>query len=140
MFAKEYEQPKKTAGTETIIGPSVTVKGNFIGEGDVRIEGKVEGTFETKNNLTVAKGAKVTATVKARNIYVAGTIDGNIKATEKTELSKTSKVSGDIETKSLSVEDGAVFNGKCMMSGEGAKKVEEKKEEKEEEVGLPPIR
>ena len=135
MFTKENEQPKKTGNIETIIGPSVTVKGDFLGEGDVRVDGKVEGTLETKNNLTIGKGAEVTATVKARNIFVSGKVNGNIKAVEKMELSRTCQISGDIETKYLSVEEGAVFNGKCSMSET------ERKEEKIQEQGeIPPIR
>ena len=115
---------------ETIIGPSVKVEGNFVGEGDVIVEGKVKGSLETKNNVRIGSKAQVRASVKAENVFVAGQIWGNIKAQAKLELASSAKVFGDIEAKIISIAQGAVFNGKCGMGEEGNKMEEVKRETK----------
>lgn len=103
---------------ETIIGPSVKVEGNFVAEGNVAIEGEVSGSIETKKDLRIGKGAKIKAEIKAGNVYVAGLIEGNIKAEGEIQLASGARVNGDLETKVLSIERGAIFNGKCVMPQE----------------------
>lgn len=100
---------------ETVIGSSVKVEGNFIGEGNVVVEGEVHGTLKTNHNLTIGKNAKVKADVEASNLFISGEIKGNVKIHEKTEMSNTAKILGNLETKSLSMETGAILNGKCIM-------------------------
>lgn len=105
--------------TETIIGPSVKVEGDFVGDGNVIVEGSVSGTLKTKKDINVNEGAKIKASVEAQNIIIAGEVRGNLKIFEKISLKPSAKVTGDITTKIISVESGAVFNGKCL-SGEEA--------------------
>lgn len=111
MFGEEKDSKK----AETIIGPSVKVEGNFVGEGNVIVEGIVSGSLKTNNNLRVGKEAKIKAEVEAANLFLAGEIRGNVKITEKTELTNSAKIFGNLETKVLLVEEGAIINGKCVM-------------------------
>lgn len=117
---------------QTIIGPSIDVRGDFEGQGDVIVEGKIEGSLKTKNNLRVGPEAEIKADVEAENIYVAGRIQGNLKAINEVELAENSQVNGDIATQSLIIEKGAVFNGQCVMTSEnGPRKNSREKEVKE---------
>lgn len=117
MFSKE-EKSKAQSGT--IIGPSVNVEGNFVGTDNVTVEGTVTGTLKTTGDLTVGPEAKIAADVEARNIFSAGEIRGNrVVAQEKIELTKTAKLSGNVVASVLSVESGAILNGKIKMSAEG---------------------
>ena len=100
---------------ETIIGPSVKVEGNFKGEGNVTVEGMVQGSLKTSHDLKVGINAKIKAEVEAINLFLAGEIRGNVKVIGKTSLSSTAKIFGNLETKILNVEDGAIINGKCTM-------------------------
>lgn len=109
------DNDKSQKEIETVIGPSVKVEGNFIGEGNVVVEGEVHGTLKTNHNLTIGKNAKVKADIEAVNLFVSGEIRGNVKIHEKTEMASTAKIFGNLETKSLSVETGAILNGKCIM-------------------------
>lgn len=118
---------------ETLIGPSVKVEGDFVGEGDVVVEGMVTGKLKTKKNLRIGQNAQVLASVSAENALVAGLIQGNIKIREKLELTPTAKIKGDIQTKTLIINEGATFTGNCKMEqgdliSEG--KIEEKNKEK----------
>ncbi|MFH1597805.1 MAG: polymer-forming cytoskeletal protein [Patescibacteria group bacterium] len=115
IFPKDDRELKET---ETLIGPSVKVEGNFYGKGDVVVEGEVQGTLRTAKNLRVGSGAKIKADVAAENIHLSGQIRGNVKAREKIELAETAKLIGNLETKVISIAAGAQFNGKCMMVSE----------------------
>ncbi len=118
--------------TETIIGSSVKVDGNFKGEGNITVEGVVQGSLKTNHDLTVGPQAKIKAEVEANNLYLSGEVRGNIKVTEKTKLTSSAKVFGNIETKSLSVEEGAIINGKCMMVKEDPQAEQQKKNGRQE--------
>ena len=120
MFKKNEKISVETDDVQTLIGPSIEVKGDFVGGGDVIVEGKLSGTLKTGKDLRVGPEAKIEADVEAENIFVAGQITGNIKARVAIELGESSIVNGDIETKSLVVEKGAILNGGCSMPSEDA--------------------
>ncbi|MBI4089977.1 MAG: polymer-forming cytoskeletal protein [Candidatus Kerfeldbacteria bacterium] len=112
MFTRE-EPGDRSA--ETVIGPSVKVEGNFVGSGNVVVEGSVTGTIRTSKDLRVGEGAKIKADIEAANVTVAGEVHGNVKANGRLDLGPSAKVFGNVETMSLTVANGAVLNGKCTM-------------------------
>lgn len=125
MFQKNRENNENQP--ETIIGKSVKVEGDFIGQGDVVVEGVVNGKLITDKSLVVGQEAKIMADVKAESAVIAGEILGNVKVAKQLELKSTSKINGDIETQLISVETGAIINGKCCMirKNNSAKEVRE---------------
>lgn len=112
LFNREVEAKGQV---ETVIGPSVKVEGNFIGSGNVRVEGTVNGTLKTSKDLRIGEGAKVKADVDAANIMVAGEIHGNVRTGGKLELTSCAKILGNIEAAVLIVAPGAMLHGKCTM-------------------------
>lgn len=104
---------------ETIIGPSVSVEGNFAGSGDVVIEGQLTGTLKTDKSVRIGERAKVKADVQGNDVFVAGEVRGNVKAAGKLELAASARVIGNIETASLTIAAGAVLHGRCVMAGHG---------------------
>ncbi|MFH1207214.1 MAG: polymer-forming cytoskeletal protein [Patescibacteria group bacterium] len=100
---------------ETIIGPSVKVEGNFKGDGNVTVEGVVQGSLKTNHTLKIGNSARVKAEVEAANLLLSGEIRGNVKISEKATLLRSAKIFGNLDTKILSVEEGAIINGKCTM-------------------------
>lgn len=115
MFSKDNKK-NELKDAETIIGPSIRVKGNFHGEGDIVIEGKVEGSVKTNNFLLVGNKAKIMADVEAGNAQVGGELTGNLKVKGYLEITSTAKILGDIEAAEISIQKGAILNGKCIMS------------------------
>jgi cytoskeletal protein CcmA (bactofilin family) len=116
MFKQDEREDKKNfKEAETIIGPSVMVKGNFHGEGNIIIEGGIEGSIKTTNSLLVGSSAKINASVEAKEAKIGGEINGPIKITGFLEITETAKINGDIEAGQISIARGALINGLCKM-------------------------
>lgn len=112
MFNREEETNRNV---ETIIGPSVKVEGNFVGSGNVVVEGVVNGSLKTAKDLRIGVGAKVKADIEGANVSIAGEVNGNVKATGRLELTTGAKVFGNIDAVGLVIAEGAILNGKCTM-------------------------
>lgn len=102
--------------TDTIIGPSVKIEGNFVTEGNMIIEGVVCGSIKTSKSLKVGPTAKIFANISAHNALISGEIQGNLNIAGKLELTDSAKIFGDIKTSILSIASGATINGKCQMA------------------------
>ncbi len=98
-----------------IVGKDIVIKGELQGEQDLIIEGKVEGAISLKKHLIVDKTGSISADAQVENITVKGRVNGNIVASDKVEISTEAKVSGDIKTPRLVIEDGAKYNGLVEM-------------------------
>jgi len=99
----------------TIIGKDTVFTGTLEVKGAVRVDGKVKGKIICSDVVTVGTGGYVEADVESQTAVVAGKVVGNLIATEKIELQAKSDIAGDIKTKSLVVEQGAIFCGSCHM-------------------------
>ena len=98
------------------IGKSVNIKGELSGSEDIYVDGHVEGSIQLAgNSLTVGPNGRVRANVTAKNVTVGGALDGNIQASERTELRKSAVVNGDVQTKRIAIEEGAYFKGKLEI-------------------------
>jgi cytoskeletal protein CcmA (bactofilin family) len=98
------------------IGKSVTIKGELSGSEDIYLDGQVEGSIQLAgNSVTVGPNGRVKANITAKNLTVSGTLDGNVHASERTELRKTAVVNGDVQTKRIAIEEGAYFKGKLEI-------------------------
>jgi cytoskeletal protein CcmA (bactofilin family) len=106
----------------------------------MRIDGNFEGELITDNGeLVVGKTGNVKANVKVRSVIVEGRVDGNIKASDKVELKQNAHLIGDLQARTLVVEKGVVFVGKCNVNPEETKKGNQRykdvtKEERVEQI------
>jgi cytoskeletal protein CcmA (bactofilin family) len=124
MFSnkKEIEQPKNSI--DTLIASSTNITGDINASGTVRIDGNYRGNIETKSEVIVGTTGIIVGNIDAENVTVSGTIEGNIKCNGVLEILSSGNVNGDIEVNQLSINTGAVFNGKCTMLSEGTIKTE----------------
>ena len=123
---------EKFKDAETVIGASIKVKGNFQGQGDIVIEGALEGSLKTDANVFIGDQAKVVANIEARDAIVAGEVRGNIKARNYLAISGTAKIFGDVQYGEISVERGAAINGQLLAATEEGKRAEKIKTEDKE--------
>ncbi|MEZ5357410.1 MAG: polymer-forming cytoskeletal protein [Candidatus Zixiibacteriota bacterium] len=99
----------------TIIGKDSTITGTIDVKGPLRIDGKINGKVNCEDTVTIGSGGEIEAEVICRNASISGKITGNIVAAEKVELLGKAEITGDIKTKSLVIEQGAIFCGSCNM-------------------------
>ena len=115
MFNKDNKEIS-VKEAETIIGPTIKVKGNFHGEGSIIIEGAVEGSIKTNNFLLVGNKAKISATINAKGAKIGGKVIGDIKVSGYLEITSSANITGNIEAAELSIERGAIISGKCEIN------------------------
>ena len=100
-----------------IIGAGTVIEGDIKSDGDIRIDGTLNGSLSTKGKLVLGATGMVDGEVACQNADISGTINGKIKVSELLSLKTTSKLTGDITTNKLSIEPGANFSGSCAMAG-----------------------
>ncbi|MDP2922298.1 MAG: polymer-forming cytoskeletal protein [Candidatus Omnitrophota bacterium] len=137
MFKKEDKQNINVEGK--VIDIETGIEGNvkFSGPINLRINGKFEGELETKGILIIGENADVKAKiVKGDAIIIAGKVKGDIVCSKRLELAASARVTGNVETPSLVVSEGAILKGNCHMPLEEGKA--ESKEKKSRQSGIPP--
>ena len=100
---------------EALLGAGSKVTGTLNFTGAVQLDGEVEGEVNCKDKLVIGQTAVVKAKVVGVEIFVQGTVTGDIIASKSLALKKPAKVLGNISTEQLSIEDGVVFEGHCSM-------------------------
>ena len=93
----------------SVIAPDLKIIGNLITDGDLQIEGTVEGDVNA-NTLIVGNGAQVRGEIRSNDVTVNGTVAGKIRG-RKVRLTETARVDGDIVHSSIAMEEGAQFEG-----------------------------
>lgn len=103
------------AGTEdSRIGKGTKVSGKLHFQGTVRIEGEAEGEI-VGEEVIIAEGAVVSAKITATRLTVAGTVSGEIVARQRLEATPTARLRCTVNTPSLVLSEGAMFDGDCRM-------------------------
>ncbi len=98
------------------VGEGVEFKGTINYQGTIKIDGQLEGEIHTEGTLIVGQSAVINAKVQAGTIVCQGKIVGDIVACEKIQLISPGVLDGSVQTPSLSMEEGVLFNGTCEMS------------------------
>jgi cytoskeletal protein CcmA (bactofilin family) len=108
---------KQAGGELSLISPGTVIEGKLRTEGNVRVDGKLIGDLVAKANAAVGLTGSVEGTLQAKNISLAGKVHGTVTATEKLILESKAVIRGDIRAARLVVDEGAMFDGECSMTG-----------------------
>jgi cytoskeletal protein CcmA (bactofilin family) len=98
-----------------LLGRGSEFEGKLTFEGTVRIDGKFTGSIVTNDVLVVGEGAKISAEINCGTIIVHGEVNGNIRAKNAVELHHPAKMRGNVESPSLMIEKGVIFEGQSKM-------------------------
>ncbi len=101
----------------TIIGKDSLFTGTMEVKGTLRVDGRVKGKIISDETVSIGATGEVEADIDAKVVVVAGAVVGNIHTSEKLEMQAKARVLGDIVTKSIVIEQGAIFHGSCQMKG-----------------------
>lgn len=106
---------------EKILDVDASMQGtlSFRDPVNLKINGKFEGTLDTRGSLTIGENATVQASIKGESITIAGKVTGNIMAQEILRILATGEVIGDIKTPVLEMREGAILQGNCQMGKGG---------------------
>ena len=105
-----------TSAIQNIIAKKTQITGDFISEGDIRIDGIIEGNVKTTGKVVVGLDGKITGTLESTSAYFEGYFKGDMKIAGLLTLKSTAKIEGDVVTEKLAVEPGATFNVSCKMT------------------------
>jgi cytoskeletal protein CcmA (bactofilin family) len=106
---------KKSGDLNGFLDRGATFRGELEFEDTMRIDGKFHGKINSKNELIVGESAHIEGNVHVGRIAISGTVVGKIIADQRVEIHRNGKVYSDIETPALIIEEGAIFQGNCVM-------------------------
>lgn len=98
-----------------IIGNGTVIEGEISSQGDIRIDGTIRGSVNSKAKVVVGSTGIVEGDVVCQNADISGSIKGKTTVSEMLYLKAPARVNGDIQTGKLVVEVGASFTGNCSM-------------------------
>jgi len=116
---EDHNVVARSGELNALLGKGSEFEGKLTFEGQVRIDGKFTGQIFTKDTLVIGDGAKVSAEISAGTVIVNGIVEGNIRASQMIELHQPGRIKGNLETPSLSMDRGVIFEGSCKMESLG---------------------
>ncbi len=123
----------------TLIGEEAFFHGTLSAKGSLRVEGVFEGDISDAVDVEVGVHGRILGNIAAQSLVVAGEVLGNIVSSATVELLSTAKVTGDIRTPKLRIDEGASFDGSCAMGEGGEKPRRRRKSENEAETAADPV-
>ena len=118
-MANQNDPPREQV---SILGPSLRFKGELHADEDLMIRGHVEGSITHSQRLTICRDGNVKADIQGQVIAVEGTVEGDLNASTSVAVMETARLTGDVRAPSVSIVEGANFNGNVLMdSGKTAR-------------------
>ncbi len=102
----------------SMIAPGMSIKGDIVSDGDIRIEGKIIGNLTCKSRVVIGSQGVVEGTIDTLHATIAGKIIGTLVVRDTLQLQETANINGDIVTEKMVVQAGALFTGNCKMGQE----------------------
>ena len=118
--ANRATEPPVTGGVGALtafIDQGSEFSGKLSFKDTVRIDGRFDGEIASENTLIVGESGRVQATIQSQVVIISGEVRGDISAPGQVTLHRSARVSGNIDTARLLIEDGALFNGQVKMDG-----------------------
>ncbi len=106
----------ETLVVNSLIGEGSEFRGEFRVRDLIRIDGYFQGNILTEGKVLVGRSGRVDTDIRAGIVVVGGTVAGSIYAAKRVTLLSTAQVFGDVITRSLVVEEGVVFEGRCTIN------------------------
>ena len=103
----------RSEARESIIAADITIEGKIDGAGHVRLAGRFKGDVHIQGDLTIEAGAKLTGSIVANSVAIAGEIEGNIDNASRVELLETGVLNGDLKAGTLTVAAGSRMRGRA---------------------------
>jgi cytoskeletal protein CcmA (bactofilin family) len=106
------------ASDANVLGRSVRIRGRVTGDGDLRLEGDVDGDVKIGGALEIGDAATLNGNVTANSVLVDGSLTGDVEATGPVHIRAGARVSGNMTGSEIALEEGAAFSGRIDASFE----------------------
>ena len=106
---------EQQSGEVTIVGKGAKLEGTVVSAGSLRVDGQVKGQINADGDVMLSPQSQVEADIRAQNVAVAGRFKGSIVVKGRAEIARGGRVDGNVTSKTLVVEEGAIFQGQSIM-------------------------
>ncbi|MCX7551356.1 bactofilin family protein [Xanthomarina sp. F2636L] len=132
MFSdnKKDRQNTDLISSQNIISKGTKIIGDLISEGDLRIDGTIEGNLKTPGKIVVGKSGSIKGTLNGTDAHFEGKFSGKLSLSGTLTLKSSAHIEGEVVLGKLEVEPGATFNVTCAMKG-AVKEFHSKNEQKD---------
>jgi cytoskeletal protein CcmA (bactofilin family) len=110
--------PPAPASNESVLGPTLTMKGEITFEGGLRVEGEVTGSITGQGRLTVAKGGRVMGDIISAVVVIEGKVYGNVTAADRMEIAEAAEIVGDIKATRVVIAEGSKILGRLDINSD----------------------
>lgn len=110
------KRDKSFSQIESLIANGVTIKGNIISQGSMRVDGFVDGKMDIKGDLIIGENGHVKGELQAENAMLAGKVEGSLIVRQRCLITETGLMMGDITCSVLSIEEGGTLHGASKMN------------------------
>ena len=110
-----FQSKNNTGILASIISKDVEINGDINISGDILIYGKVTGNIHSTGIINTAKGSSIDGDIKAKKIFISGSINGNLDIVNKAIIESSGELNGNIKAAIITIEEGAYFDGMCNM-------------------------
>ena len=117
-MAKTRTVPPASESVISIIGTGMRIEGDCESAHTIRIEGAIEGTIRAAKGVVIGKGGQVTGDIHTEDAKIAGSVKGSLLVNSRLELESTAVVDGEIRTRRLKLDEGAIVNGAVAVGRE----------------------
>ena len=114
-MARDRSSPPMQDAVISIIGPGMTVVGDFETDGTLRIEGRVEGTIRAGKAVVVGKDGEVEGKIFTQDAVLGGRVTGAVHAASRLEVQATARIDAEVRARRMQLEEGAEVNGSLTM-------------------------
>jgi len=121
MARDRDNSPASPESVISIIGPGMTIVGDCETDGTVRVEGSVTGSIKAGKAIVIGKQGLVTGEIVTQDAVISGRVEGTLVAASRLELQATCHIEGEVHTRRMQLEEGAVLNGTVHMSSDPPK-------------------
>ena len=116
MFQLDKSEKKINNKTSSILGPELEIHGDVKVSGSLLLYGKVFGNIHSNGSVRTAHGSEVKGNINANEATIGGKVDGDVDVIKKVTLGDSSKLIGNLKAATLTIEEGAKFEGVCSMA------------------------
>ncbi|WP_298340667.1 polymer-forming cytoskeletal protein [uncultured Algibacter sp.] len=119
MFSENKKEKQMAEGTssQNIIAQGTKMVGDFNSQGDLRIDGIIDGNIKTSGKVVVGKSGLIKGTLNGTDAYFEGKFSGKLSLSGTLTLKSSAHIEGEVVAGKLAVEPGATFNVTCVMKG-----------------------